>query len=348
MKKITPFVFLLLVLMLNACGSAPPSGSGGAPAFTAANPVATTTPTKIAASPTAQASATREAVLSELENDVSAQATSKDAMQAASDGMSIFASGGVQTGDNGRVRLDLQPEGTIVRVGPSSSFTISVLTEENGEPKTTLELLFGKLFVLLNGGSLDVKTPSGYAAVRGSLLSVEYDPENKRVIATCLEGDCGVMGNSDKNELQLPEGMETFINEGAPPFDPFAMGRNEVQDWLNHNPELPRFMPKPPNPNDFQIIPPEFFNQPPPPPPGSNNGTPLPPPPGNGTPLPPLPGKETPLPDINNKTPLPPPPGGGGEGKPLPPPGGGGGEVKPPPPPPPPDGGGNLPPPPSP
>jgi hypothetical protein len=199
----------------------------------------------------------REGVLSEIENTVSVRKTSADAVVAAGQGMSILEGGSVETGDDGRVRIDLMPEGTIVRVGPNSSFNVSKLIEAGGESQTTLELLFGKVFILLKGGTLNVETPSGVASVRGSLLSVEYDSETGRTSATCMEGDCVVQGE-DGEEYDLPEGQESFIDEGESPSDPFLMDQDEVEEWLDWNPEMDEFMSELPDPQDFPDLPPDF------------------------------------------------------------------------------------------
>jgi hypothetical protein len=265
MKRLIP-ALLLLTLLLGACSS----GSSSAPADATQPPAATDPATAPATAPAAaepgsteQATATREAVLSDVENDVTARASAEGEFIAATNGMSITSGGALQTGENGRVRLDLNPEGTIVRVGPNSSFTLPELTETEGKPKTTISLLFGKIFVLLKGGSLDVETPSGVASVRGSLLSVEYDEEKQRITASCLEGDCTVT-DEEGNEVDLPEGQETFIEEGGDIYPPFEMDRTEVEEWVEFNPEIDQFMPAPPNPEDYPDIPPEYFDAPPP------------------------------------------------------------------------------------
>jgi hypothetical protein len=121
----------------------------------------------------------RKAFLSEFEKKVTLRLSpNREAVPAAIE-MIILPAGGVPTGHNGRARLDLQPEGTIVRLGPNSNFTISLITEEITQPKTTFELLVGKIYILLKGGSLNVQTHSGLACVRGSLLGLEYKPELK-------------------------------------------------------------------------------------------------------------------------------------------------------------------------
>ncbi|SRR5258706_802658 len=230
---------LLLTFLLGACSSGNPPAQAST-SETTAQPVVTESQ-----------STTRQAVISEVQNNVSARQTSNNELAPASNGLSIFLSGSIETGEDGRARLDLLPEGTIVRVGPNSSFSLPVLTEENGAPKTKLELLYGKIFILLKGGSLDVHTPSGVASVRGSLLSVQYDADKGRIEADCLEGHCS-LENENGDDVELTDGQASFIEgDEQPPSDPEAINREGVQDWLDENPDLQDYMNELPNPEEY-------------------------------------------------------------------------------------------------
>jgi hypothetical protein len=247
MKRINS-ALLVLAFLLGACATPAPAPD----TIQVTESAATDSP-----SDSGSTSSAREAVLSEIENTVSFRKTSADELAAAQQGASILEGGSVETGEDGRVRVDLMPEGTIVRVGPNSAFSFPKLTEENGEPKTTIELLFGKVFVLLNGGTLSVETPSGVASVRGSLLSVEYNPETKRISAACMEGDCTLQGEQGE-EIEIPEGEESFIEDDELPMDPYPMDQDEVQDWLDENPDLDEFLLELPDPEDYPDLPDDF------------------------------------------------------------------------------------------
>jgi hypothetical protein len=235
MKRLLP-ALVLLTLLLGAC-------SGGGATTQAVTPAD-------ASSPTVQAGPAREAVISEVENTVSARAGAEGELVPATNGMSISAGGSVETGDGGRAKVELRPDGTVLRVGPNSSFTIPVLTEENGQPKTKLELAFGKVFVLLQGGTLDVETPSGVASVQGSLLSVEYDQEKGRIEATCLEGHCA-LEDEDGDEVELTEGESSYIEGDEDPSDPEMIDREDIEDWLEENPDLSEYLDEMPDPEDY-------------------------------------------------------------------------------------------------
>src|SRR5688500_16108114 len=104
MKRLIP-VLLVLTLLLGACSAS------SSPTDAVSTPAAAVEPTT-----TGQAEASREAVLSDIENNVSARASSDDELGPASNGMSISSSGSVETGQDGRVKVSLLPDGTIVRV----------------------------------------------------------------------------------------------------------------------------------------------------------------------------------------------------------------------------------------
>ncbi len=252
MKKLA-ITFLLLTIFLGACSpgsvATEPAVVSQEPAETEP-PVAEIEPTATKPAPTNTAEPSREATISEINNEVMARILSTNDFAPASVGTSILPTGGVETGVDGRARLDLLPEGTIVRVGPNSSFTVPQIVEENGQPKTVIELLFGEIYILLNGGSLEVETPSGVASVRGSLMRVEYDTEKKMLKASCLEGHCSLK-NENGDEVDLVAGQATYIEGNFPPIDPILIDSSEIKEWLAEIPELGDFLSPLPNPSDY-------------------------------------------------------------------------------------------------
>ena len=255
MKKLISSL-LFLTLLLVACSPA----SIPTETFLATEESLTAEAESTASENNQQVEAGREAVLSEIENDVTAKIDTSSEFSSATVGLIIPIGGTIQTGDDSRAKLSLNPDGTIIRVGPNSSISFSEITESNGEPKTTLELLFGKVFVLLNGGSLEVETPSGVASVRGSLLSVQYNPETKRTRASCLEGECS-LENEAGEEVEMTEGESAFIDETGEMSEVGEMDQDEVQDWLEENPELNEFMEEMPNPEDFPDLEDDEWNE---------------------------------------------------------------------------------------
>jgi ferric-dicitrate binding protein FerR (iron transport regulator) len=186
------------------------------------------------------ASSALSAALSELVGKVEIKAADSEAFAPADANSVLEANGQVQTGDDGRVRLDLS-SGTIIRIASSSSFTLTSNEETEGGLITKINLLAGKVFIILNGGTAEVETPSGVASVRGSYMKVEVDPENGDVYVTCLEGNCSAQNPA--GGVEFTQGQKTILfhkdpatgNWTIPNVEP--MTPEEFQEWLDNNPE---------------------------------------------------------------------------------------------------------------
>ncbi len=124
------------------------------------------------------------------------------------------------------------------------------MTTENGQPKTTIELLSGKIYILLNGGSLDIRTPLGVASASDSLMRVEYSPQKKLLKGSCLDGNC-MLKNKSGEVAELIAGEFSSIEGDQPPADPKMIYQEEVQEWIDDIPELPYFLAQLPDPKDY-------------------------------------------------------------------------------------------------
>ncbi|MFN8434778.1 MAG: FecR domain-containing protein [Anaerolineales bacterium] len=147
--------------------------------------------------------------LSELTGLVEMKQAGQDTFAPAATNAVLQVNGQIQTGDDGRVRLDLS-SGTIIRVAPSSFFTLTSNDEVEGGLLTKIKLEAGKIFIVLNGGQTDVETPSGVASVRGSYLKVEVDPVTKDIHITCLEGTCSAT-NPNGEQIIFTNGQSVIL-----------------------------------------------------------------------------------------------------------------------------------------
>lgn len=180
------------------------------------------------------------AKLSELSGKVDTKQAGEDRFVPATPDTVLQVNGQVQTGDDGRVRLDLS-SGTIIRVAPSTLFTLVSNEEVSGGLATKLKLEIGKIFIILHGGSAEVETPSGVASVRGSYMKVEVDPETGDVYVTCLEGEC--TASNPAGSINFGAGERVILyrrdpatgNWIAPNAEP--MTPEEFREWLDNNPE---------------------------------------------------------------------------------------------------------------
>jgi FecR protein len=176
------------------------------------------------------------ATLKEVEGTSDIKQPGDNDFSPASVGMTLQQNGSVQTGDDGRVRIDLST-GTIIRVAPFSLFTFSPSQSANSQ----FNLSLGNIFIILNGGQASVNTPSGTASVRGSYLGVFLDSATGNVIVTCLEGHCSAGNNA--GSVDLTTGQMTALFPRDPATGQYkipivgSMTLDEYQQWLDNSPE---------------------------------------------------------------------------------------------------------------
>jgi ferric-dicitrate binding protein FerR (iron transport regulator) len=242
MIKLRMALTVLIVAVLVACTSTdiatvPASVSTKFIEQTSTIAAQTTTPTPTV-SPTNSPVPTpsRAASISQIENLVEARISADAEFSPASTGQMFEIGGQARTGENSRARIDLLPDATIIRLAPTSLFTLAALEKRDGNPFTRLKLTFGKIFIILNGGSLDVETPSGVASVRGSMMSVSFDPTSKAMTVTCLEGHCSL--RKDNAILDLVGGQAADILNGILARNPRDLTDTELYDWIDNAPEL--------------------------------------------------------------------------------------------------------------
>src|SRR5574341_661629 len=210
-----------LALLTSACGGL----AGGAATAT------------VAATPT---SAARSAQLSELQNTVEAREAEDVVWRAAAEGQQIAAGGRVRTGEAARAKVSLS-DGTTVRLAPTTEFVLAEFSPQPADPVTRLQLAAGKMWVIvtqaLSGGSFEIETPSGVAAVRGSMMSTEFYRADGRMIVTCLEGQCHLQSPSGKF-VDLTGGQQSGIpGYGKDPGKIITININQVSDWAREVPE---------------------------------------------------------------------------------------------------------------
>jgi hypothetical protein len=228
MRSFNRFSLCLLILacLLAACGGAPVTG--GLSAAGAPNAAASNTPTSFFAS------------LSEIAGRVLARQAVETQFLAAQNGYRLELLGQIQTESQSLVRLDF-PNGTLVRLGQNTLFTLQAPETQSGDLLMRVRLELGRLWVILNGGSLEVETKSGVAAVRGSYLSVSYTPETGLLKITCLEGNCSLTTQAGSVEITAGQtatvtGVDQLPQTGE-------MDAQDFQDWLANNPEATLLVP---------------------------------------------------------------------------------------------------------
>ncbi|MEZ0396793.1 MAG: SdrD B-like domain-containing protein [Anaerolineales bacterium] len=207
MRKIAVLSFLVVLsLVLSACrGDGEPSASG---------------------------TAVRSAVITLVENDVRARPNEQAAFEPAVVGQEIAVGAQVQSGENGRGRLELRPENTLVYLGPNTLFTLTALEQPAGDPFARLWLELGRVWIVLRGGSLEVETPSGVASVRGSYMGVGYGPNGLNM--TCLEGHCNLTYDGQSWDMTGGQACDILPDGGV---NQRLMTPQEYDEWNENVPE---------------------------------------------------------------------------------------------------------------
>lgn len=220
-------IIMTLLLVTTACSA--PANETASPAQVEET-TADDSPSKLE-KPESQ-NASLAATLGEFSGDVQARADQQAEFAAASLGEALYLNGQVQTGADGRARLDFS-DGTLVRVSPDTLFTVALVEDAGGGLLKSLSMTFGRLWVVLNGGSLEVETPSGVASVRGSYMMVEQDPDTGDMTVTCLEGTCTLEVNGEV--ITLTAGQKAWLSGGE--LGSGVMSQEEIQAWIDSVPE---------------------------------------------------------------------------------------------------------------
>ncbi len=223
------YLTLACLLFFTACQSQPTASSS------------TAAPSTASSSSSSPAASALTAALSEVQGQVGIKQSGAADFSPASNGMILQVGGEIQTGDDGRARLDLS-SGTIVRISPSSLFTLVSNQPVSGGLATQMKLTLGELFIILKGGTADVTTPSGVASVRGSYLGIEVDPTTGDVYAMCVEGHCAA--SNDAGSVDFSGGQKTLLFHKDPKTGLYTvptvgtMTPEDFQHWLDSNPEI--------------------------------------------------------------------------------------------------------------
>ncbi len=214
MKKIS---IILLTLSLFAAGCSP------------ATPTETPAPTEENISTETDKATSAEII--EAQGEVDAQLAETLDFVPARIGMLLSAVSQIKTGTDGYSRLDLI-NGSIVRVGPRSHFSLEDIHEENQGTVARLKMTIGQVWIILNGGEVDVETPAGLAGIRGSYMGIRVEAGSARI--SCLEGTCSL--NTPSESITIPVGKTAIAQEGEPvQIEPVS--EEDLQGWLDFNPE---------------------------------------------------------------------------------------------------------------
>jgi ferric-dicitrate binding protein FerR (iron transport regulator) len=198
-------------------------------------PTETVEPTE-EATPTEASLPARTLTILTIEGAVQVRTAPDTEWGAASPGQELIVGSELITDTDGQATIQLD-DGTTAIILENSSFVVEALEGTPENPIVRFLLNLGEVFSFHQGelsssASYEIETPNGVAAVRGTMMSVSYDPDTGQVVVTCLEGHCSLSGGG--MTVDLIEG-EMVIIEGLdlPPGDVSLMTDAELQAWID-------------------------------------------------------------------------------------------------------------------
>jgi hypothetical protein len=222
--------FTILISLTSACGinaaspiTPEPAGSTRVP--TEAPPIIEPAPIP------------RTAHLKENHGEVNWRETEEETWGSIALGSGLDVGNQILTGQAGRAVIKFT-EGSIVRLAENTLFTVREIESDEENPQTTLELIQGQIFIIVNcllgKGHFNVDFEAGQAAVRGSMLSVRITPSGW-VVVTCLEGHCTLSNGTDTISLEYGQqawidGFTLLLSEVMP------MDDYKFNEWLIADP----------------------------------------------------------------------------------------------------------------
>jgi hypothetical protein len=159
-------------------------------------------------------------ILSISEGNVSVMKAGTSSWIEAQVGMSLEPGDSVKTGDNSSAEITFFDGSTIeLQAGTEIEIASLDISRDTGSTTITLEQTIGNTIsrvtkIVDPASRYEVETPTGVAAVRGSVMQV-YVTEDGTTWITNQEGD--IWGVAQSVELQVPEGQQCIIGPGQPP-----------------------------------------------------------------------------------------------------------------------------------
>jgi len=193
-----------------------------------------------------------QCTLSVLNSNVEVQNPGADIWQKGVDGMVLEAGARVRTATDAHAMLTFF-EGSTIRLEPNTDIEVQQI--EHIEVQSTTIILkqwvgrtWSRVVKMTGPGShYEIRTPSAYALVRGTLFMTEVDEGGATTVQT-VEGlvavgaQTAVLNEFDmpNEEVDVPAGYETYVGYGATPSEPTPaeapvqiQGESTVQDRPN-------------------------------------------------------------------------------------------------------------------
>ena len=181
-----------------------------------------------------EARVTVEEVVNQVETD---RPRGSDAgpgvFQDAQVGQNLLPGDGVKTFQDGEARVDIVIRAS-ARIARTTPNTVWRLGQFAVDQDTIIELDQGKIFTFDAGVQeghrpLQIKTPAGTASVRGTWMSVGYDPEIGEAEVQCFRGVCELA--NDLGTVVLTDQQKSSVTVQTAPAEPELMDEEDLLEF---------------------------------------------------------------------------------------------------------------------
>ncbi len=134
------------------------------------------------------------------------------------------------TTQSSTAELQLQPNGSILKIAANTRFKIQTLQGSNGQQSNDFSLLAGRLRTIAarsaeGGDSYSFETPTAVCGVRGTDFTLEVSPGKTDAVGV-LTGQVNFVDTQTGRAVTVQGGM--FANTFAPVFQPVRMSGDEI------------------------------------------------------------------------------------------------------------------------
>lgn len=131
----------------------------------------------------------------------------------------LYAGDKIYTKLESRVELKMF-DGTIIKVGENSLFTINKMEKKEESSKMSFGLSFGSIWakfkkVFSSDSERKISTPTAVVAVRGTEFGVEVDPQTGKTKVKVKEGKVNVTNNRGTNSTDVTGNQQTEFDENG-------------------------------------------------------------------------------------------------------------------------------------
>jgi len=177
----------------------------------------------------------KKAVIGYLKGTVKITKNSEKGQIQARLGMVLLPGDKIETGAESKIELRLE-DGSNFRIGDNSSVSIAELKQENGTDKSTMNVMFGRIWMNIkktldsNPRDARIVTPKVTAAVKGTTYRADVDKDGEAMVSV-YDGAVALVKEGKEEEIKKLEkaGSKDFLKAK------FDEAEDAKDDWVKWN-----------------------------------------------------------------------------------------------------------------